>query len=263
VDVGIIHPYAVAGPGGQALLVSGRALRAECHQHLRDAKARHRAVARRAPTPGQRGSRRWRNHRRRQRTAEARHRRRVRQAQHEAARKVVAWAQQRKVGTLAVGDPRGVLALAAGRRHNQRTRAWRIGHLLRALHDKAETAGIIVRLVDERGTSSTCPACGKRIPKPAGRVMSCPSCGLTGHRDLLAAANIAARTGGGTTPAALPAAVTHRRAGAHLPGVSPARRDPRRRAHPRSARGSPGRHRPAPPAPKARRGVVRPTARSA
>jgi putative transposase len=230
VDVGIIHPYAVAGPGGQALLVSGRALRAECRQHLRDAKARHRAVAHRAPKPGQRGSRRWRKHRRRQRMAEACHRRRIRQAQHEAARKVVAWAQQRKVGTLAVGDPRGVLALVAGRRHNQRTRAWRIGHLLRVLHDKAETAGIIVRLVDERGTSSTCPACGKRIPKPAGRVMSCPSCGLTGHRDLLAAANIAARTGRGTTPAALPAAVMRRRAGAHLPGVSPARRDPRRRA---------------------------------
>ena len=91
-----------------------------------------------------------------------------------AARKVVALAEPHKVGTLAVGDPRGVLALAAGRRHNQRTRAWRIGHLLRALHDKAETAGIIVRLVDERGTSSTCPACGKRTPKP-GR--SCP----TGH----------------------------------------------------------------------------------
>ena len=251
-------------PRRRRRMVPVRALHAECRQHLRDAKARHRAVAHRAPKPGQRGSRRWRKHRRRQRMAEACHARRIRQAQHEAARKVVAWAQQRKVGTLAVGDLRGVLALAAGRRHNQRTRAWRIGHLLRVLHDKAETAGIIVRLVDERGTSSTCPACGKRIPKPAGRVMSCPSCGLTGHRDLLAAANIAARTGGGTTPAALPAAVTHRRAGAHLPGVSPARRDPRRRAHPRSARGSPGRHRPAlPSSPKARRGVARPTARSA
>jgi transposase len=56
VDMGIIHPYAVAGPGGQALLVSGRAIRAECHQHLRDAKARRRAAARRAPAPGQRGS---------------------------------------------------------------------------------------------------------------------------------------------------------------------------------------------------------------
>ena len=36
VDLGIIHPYAVAGPGGQQLLVSGRAIRAECRQHLRD-----------------------------------------------------------------------------------------------------------------------------------------------------------------------------------------------------------------------------------
>ena len=65
------------------------------------------------------------------------------------------------------------------------------------------------------------------------------------HRDLTAAANIAARLGGGTTPA-ISAAVTHRRAGAHLPGVAPSRRDPRRRAHHRGARGSPGRHRPAP-----------------
>ena len=133
-------------PRRRRRMVPVRALRAECRQHLRDAKARHRAVAHRAPKPGQRGSRRWRKHRRRQRMAEACHARRIRQAQHEAARKVVAWAQQRKVGTLAVGDPRGVLALAAGRRHNQRTRAWRIGHLLRVLHDKAETAGIIVRL---------------------------------------------------------------------------------------------------------------------
>jgi transposase len=35
VDLGIIHPYAVAGPGGERLLVSGRAIRAECRQHLR------------------------------------------------------------------------------------------------------------------------------------------------------------------------------------------------------------------------------------
>jgi transposase len=80
VDLGIIHPYAVAGPDGQALLVSGRAIRAEHHLHLQDTKARRRAVARRAPRPGQRGSRRWRRHRRRQRAAEARHARRVRQA---------------------------------------------------------------------------------------------------------------------------------------------------------------------------------------
>ena len=249
VDLGIIHPYAVAGPGGQGLLVSGRAIRAEHRMHLADSKGRARAVARRAPKPGQKGSRRWRHYRRRQRLAGARHRRRVRQAQHEAATAVIAWAVDRRVGTLAVGDPRGVLSLKAGRRHHQRTRDWRLGHLIGVLKDKAQAAGISVQLVDERGTSSTCPACRSRIPKPPGRVLACPACQFTGHRDLIAAANIAARAGGGTTPA-IPAGVTHRRAGAHLPGVAPSRRDPRRRAHHRGARGSPGRHRPAPPAPR-------------
>jgi IS605 OrfB family transposase len=248
VDLGIIHPYAVAGPDGQGLLVSGRAIRAEHRMHLADRKARARAVARRAPKPGQKGSRRWRHYRRRQRLAEARHRRRVRQAQHEAAKTVIAWAADRQFGTLAVGDPRGVLSLKAGRRHNQRTRDWRIGHLIAALKDKAEAAGIGLQLVDERGTSSTCPACRSRIPKPTGRVLTCQACQFTGHRDLTAAANIAARNGGGITPAT-PAGVTHRRAGAHLPGVASSRRDPRRRAHHRDARGSPGRHRPAPASP--------------
>jgi IS605 OrfB family transposase len=219
--------------------------RAEHRMHLADRKARTRAAARRAPKPGQRGSRRWRHYRRRQRLAEARHRRRVRQAQHEAAKTVIAWAIDRRVGTPAVGDPRGVLNIPAGRRHNQRTRDWRVGHLITILKDKAEAAGISLTLVDERGTSSTCPACAIRIPKPAGRVLTCPACQFTGHRDLSAAANIAARLGGGTTPASLPADVTHRRAGAHLPGVAPSRRDPRRRAHHRGARGSPGRQRPA------------------
>jgi putative transposase len=42
VDLGIIHPYAVAGPQGQALLVSGRAIRAEHRLHLSDTKQRRR-----------------------------------------------------------------------------------------------------------------------------------------------------------------------------------------------------------------------------
>jgi transposase len=105
IDLGIIHPYAVAGPSGQGLLVSGRAIRAEHRMHLADSKARRRAVARRAPRPGQKGSRRWLRYRRHQRLVEARHARRVRQAQHEAAKTVIRWAVEHKVGTLAVGDP--------------------------------------------------------------------------------------------------------------------------------------------------------------
>jgi putative transposase len=233
VDLGIIHPYAVAGPDGQALLVSGRAIRAEHRLHLADTKRRRRATAARAPKPGQRGSRRWRKTRRRARRVEGRHRRRVRQAQHEAATQVVAWAVERRVGTLTVGDPRTVLACQAGRRHNLRLRQWQIGRLIAVLADKADLAGITVHLVDERGTSSTCPQCRHRITKPRGRVLTCPHCATSGHRDLLAAATIATRTPGGApttndSPIQLPQVITHRRAGRHLPGVASARRDPRR-----------------------------------
>ena len=242
VDLGIIHPYAVLAPrshvGGPdaALLVSGRALRAEHRLHLAETKARARAVDRRAPSRGQRGSRRWKQFRRRSRVLEGRHRRRLAQARHEAAKTVVSWAVDQRIGTLVVGDPRGVLARSAGRRQNKAVHDWAVGELLRALTDKAEQAGIAVALVDERGTSSTCPACGKRVPKPRGRVFSCRQCRFNGHRDLVGAANIATRaaavTGrarcGGSVPGASPPVTTHRRAGRHLPGAGRSRRDPRR-----------------------------------
>jgi predicted RNA-binding Zn-ribbon protein involved in translation (DUF1610 family) len=200
----------------QGLLVSGRAIRAESYLHLADVKRRARVTARRAPKPGQAGPRRWKKTRARQRKQEAAHKRRVAQAQHEAAAAVIAWAVARRVGTLTIGDPRGVLDLGSGRRHDKRVRDWRIGRLLRALCDKAGQAGITAVLVDERGTSSTCPSCARRVPKPSGRAFSCPYCGFTGQEPLTRC-------------------------------VSPARRDPRRRSHHSGIRGSPGRPRPAPP----------------
>jgi IS605 OrfB family transposase len=257
VDLGIIHRFAAFAPADQAtaaavpatagaghgaegrdeaLLVSGRAIRAEHRLHLAERKARARAVAGRTPKRGQRGSRRWKRYRARSRRLEARHRARLTQARHEAANEVIDWAVQRRVGTLVVGDPRGLLAQDAGRRQNKAVRDWAVGADIAALRDKAEAAGISLRLVDERGTSSTCPACGRRTPKPRGRVFVCPhpGCGFTGHRDLVGAANIAARgtdtrapSGGGSVIGS-DLVTTHRRAGRHLPGAGRSRRDPRR-----------------------------------
>jgi IS605 OrfB family transposase len=225
VDLGVIHPYAVVTERA-GLLVSGRALRAEAYLHRADQQARHAKAARRAPTPGQRGSRRWRRHRARLRRVEARHRRGVHQAQHQAARQVITFALQQRIGTLLVGDPKGITSRDVGRVQNWRLRQWRRTHLVQALRDKAEQAGIAVRLVDERGTSSTCPVCRRRVAKPSGRRFRCRCCGLQGHRDLVGAANIAAKAGGGPTSVGLPTLVEHRRA-----GIVPARRDRRRHLH--------------------------------
>jgi IS605 OrfB family transposase len=225
VDLGIIHPFAVVA-GQAALLVSGRAIRAESYLHLRDQQARQARAAHRAPRPGQRGSRRWRRHRARLRRVEGRHRRRVHQAHHQAANQVVTFAVAHRIGMLAVGDPTGITSHDSGPAHNLRLRQWRRIHLVKALRDKAERAGIIVRMVDERGTSSTCPACQRRVPKPSGRRFRCPQCSFHWHRDLVGAANIAATLDGGTTSANLPAHIEHRRV-----GIVPARRDRRRHLH--------------------------------
>jgi putative transposase len=222
VDPGIIHPFAVVA-GDDALLVSGRAMRAECHLHLADTKARARRMGRKAPSRGQRGSRRWRKLRRTQRRRQARHRRLIRQAHHEAAEAVVAWAVDHRVGTLRVGDPEGICKRDAGRRQNLRLRNWGRTHLIGALKDKAAMAGIEVVEVDERGTSSTCLGCRRRVPKPRGRVFRCSSCGFSGHRDLVGAANIAA-CGGGVICGS--PRIEHRRV-----GDVPTRRDRRRHRH--------------------------------
>ena len=131
VDLGIIHPYAVAAPAA-ALLVSGRAIRAEHRLHLAEKKARSRALASRAPKRGQAGSRRWRKYRAKTRRLEGRHQRRVAQATHEAARAVVDFAVKERIGTLVVGDPRGLLAKDAGKRQNLAVRNWRPREMIAA-----------------------------------------------------------------------------------------------------------------------------------
>jgi transposase len=87
-------------------------------------------MGRKAPRRGQRGSRRWRKLRAAQRRAERRHIAKIHLAHHEAAKTVIAWAVARQVGTLVVGDPKGITHRKTGRRQNRRVNtSWRRTHL--------------------------------------------------------------------------------------------------------------------------------------
>ena len=110
------------------------------------------------------------------------------------------------------------LAQDAGKRQNLAVSNWRPGQAIAALTDKAALAGITVELVDERGTSSTCPNCRTKVAKPKGRRFFCVACGLLAHRDVVGATNIASRgTRGGEPfdPSGLE--IMHHRAGRNLP----------------------------------------------
>ena len=119
IDLGIIHPYAVAGPDGRGLLVwGGRSARSAA---CTCATARPGpGCRRRAPDPGSGGHGGGGSTAVSQRAAEGRHARRVRQAQHEAARSVVDWAVKQRAGTLIAGILRRP---AAGRRAGARQAA--------------------------------------------------------------------------------------------------------------------------------------------
>jgi hypothetical protein len=72
-----------------------------------------------------------------------------------------------------VAESRGVFragetAWPVGCHHQLRMRQWRRTHLVGALRDKAEAAGMEVVWVDERGTSSTCRSVGPGLPSRPG-----------------------------------------------------------------------------------------------
>jgi hypothetical protein len=130
VDPGIIHPLAIAA-ADQAVLISGRAVRAEEFLHLEDQKARQRKMAtKRSPLRAKAGqarrtgSRRWKQLARSQRKAEARDRRVVKLAGNRAARLTAAFMVANHVTLAVIGNPTGIEKKTSGRQQNRRTGRW-------------------------------------------------------------------------------------------------------------------------------------------
>lgn len=228
VDPGIIHPLAVV-VGDQALLISGRAVRAEEYLHLDDQKARQQKTStkkgRLRPRPGQaaqQGSRRWKKLTASQRSAEAKNRRRVKLAANRAARIAGKFIVSQQAEVVAIGNPVGIEKKPSGRVQDRRNSRWAQAYTRDVLLYRLEEAGVNGVPVDERGTSSACPTCGAKATKK-GRWLVCTSssCRTRHHRDVAGAQNMVRKLG--HVPAREIARTEHRRV-----GQVPARRDRRR-----------------------------------
>lgn len=82
-------------------------------------------------------------------------------------------------------------------RHSQRRQqhSWAFSQLRQFITYKAIIAGVVVKLVDPRNTSRTCPQCGfvSKSNRKSQSVFSCVSCGFSSLADTVAAGNIASR----------------------------------------------------------------------
>ncbi|GAB6875528.1 RNA-guided endonuclease InsQ/TnpB family protein [Thermaerobacter litoralis] len=183
-DLGEVHALTLS-TGEAHLVLVGRKIRAAWRgYHLTLRRLQKLQV--RCP----KGSRRWRRLQRAKERALGKILRQIEHLECCVARHAVAWCLEQGVTTLYVGDLDGIEHRAQGRRHRQRMHFWRRSRLLRRLRQLAARHGIEVRVIPERGTSRTCPACGAKR-KPSGRVFRCPN-GHTAHRDVVGAANILA-----------------------------------------------------------------------
>jgi putative transposase len=185
-DLGIIH-LAVVTDGQDSIGVVGRGLRSIVQGHNKKKAALSEMLSR-----CKRKSRRWKKLKRSMGTSARRRDNAQRNLLHHAANAVTNFCQERKVGTLAVGDIREINRNKRGKsskRLNQENGNNPLGQFVRYLRYKLERVGCGVNMVNEVYTTRTCPVCGHRH-KPAGRTYRCRQCGSVFVRDEVGAVNI-------------------------------------------------------------------------
>jgi putative transposase len=183
-DLGEIHQIAVVTSTGEALVVSGRKIRA-----IKRRRCMELGKIASKSSKCKKGSKRDKKLGRARRKLSQRTRYQVRDLRHKGLRSVINFCVNQKVGSLYVGNPHGVRSRNCGAVHNGRMARWEYGLDLNLLEHKAKKEGIEFKQGTERGTSSHCPACDNK-QRPVGRNFTCKKCKVTVHRDLMGGVNM-------------------------------------------------------------------------
>jgi len=114
---------------------------------------------------------------------------------HTIAKSIVAKAKDTGRG-IALEDLSGIRDRTTVRYSQRRQHhSWAFRQLRSFIEYKAILAGVVVKFVDPRNTSRTCPACGciDKRNRPSQSLFSCVSCGFSSPADTVAAGNISRR----------------------------------------------------------------------
>ena len=190
VDLGEVNIAAVVTEGGDALVVSGRALRSVKRLRNKRHAALDALISRCKP-----GSKRHRRLTKSKAKASAKMYRQQRDILHKASRQVVEFCQAHDVKEIAVGDVRDIQdGVNLSTNSNQKISQWPHGQFVKYLDYKSAEHGMKADYIPEDYSTRTCSCC-KRVANraPQGRVYVCPRCDAVIHRDANGASNICSR----------------------------------------------------------------------
>jgi putative transposase len=190
IDLGEVNIAAVATETGDALVVSGRALRSVKRLRNKRHAALDSLISGCKP-----GSKRHRRLLKSKAKASAKMCRQQRDILHKASRQVVEFCHANDVKEIAVGDVRDIQdRVNLSTNSNQKISQWPHGQFVKYVAYKSAEYGMKTGYIPEDYSTRTCSCCKRRRKNaPRGRVYACPRCGAVIHRDANGASNIYSR----------------------------------------------------------------------
>lgn len=93
---------------------------------------------------------------------------------------------------IALEDLKGIGDSTVRKAERRRHKSWAFNQLRQFITYKAKIAGILVKLVDPKYTSQTCPRCGfvSKANRKSQLLFTCQLCGFASNADLVGATNI-------------------------------------------------------------------------
>ena len=123
-----------------------------------------------------------------------RERRRIEAVYHEVANQIVVRARETGASTIVLEDLKNIRRRRSSKAINGRLNRWSFRRIQNIIEYKAKLAGLNVKYVDARDTSSLCLICRGRLSPNGYRRLKCPRCGFEDDRDVIAVKNLLKRS---------------------------------------------------------------------